>query len=275
MEKIKNIKAIVLDLDGTLLSSNLKILEQTQKVLQQLIQDGIRVIIATGRTPQTAIPMTKELNIKAPMVLANGALIYDPVQNKIINSNNIQKSTVNALLKLSKNINKSLNIYTLNRIYLEQDKILAYMNESGDKKENLLNHTYLDLDKEIVLKCEFFGPNDGKNAKLKEIVIDQSNKLNEDLYITSAHIDFLEILNKNVNKFHGIQYVLNFLDIKSNEVLLFGDSHNDVEMLDNFPYSIAMANGEDCAKKVAKFSTTSNNDNGILNFIEKYTTLIK
>lgn len=274
MKRIDNIKAIVLDLDGTLLSSNLRILDDTQKILKQLIKNGIRIIIATGRTPQTAIPMTKQLNIKAPMVLANGALIYDPITNQVIHSNSIKKNTVYSLLKLSKEINKSLNIYTPHCIYLEEERIIPYMKISGDDRNNLISQNQFNLENELVLKCEFFGTNDGKNDKLKKRVLRKSQEINDDLYITSAHTDFLEILNKNVNKLHGIKYVLNKFDISENQVLLFGDSHNDVEMLSNFPYSIAMGNAETSAKDASKYYTKSNDNNGISFFIKNYTNLV-
>ncbi|MGD1821208.1 MAG: HAD family hydrolase [Pleomorphochaeta sp.] len=274
MEKIKNLKAVVLDLDGTLLSPDLEVLEETKSTLRKIKNNGVKLIIATGRTPQTAIPMTNSIGIKTPMVLANGALIYDPCEKKIIDSNSISKETVTYLLDLSKKINKSLNIYTPNLIYMEEDKIDAYIEDSGDKKENLINQDKLDLDKEIVLKCEFFGKGEGNNPKLKTIVENARNDLDEDLYLTTAHINYLEILNKNVNKLNGIREVLNLYAIQDEEVLLFGDSHNDVEMLDNFPHSVAMGNAEKCAKNVAKYVTKSNSNNGISYFISNFTDLM-
>lgn len=274
MRKIENIKAIVLDLDGTLLSSKLEILSETKIVLQELVKKDIIVIIASGRTPQTAIKMTKELNITAPMVLANGALIFDPKNEKVIKSDALKKEIVKSFLSLSKDINTSLNLYTPNCIYLEDKMINAYMNESGDDKENLISQDLFDLDKDIVVKCEFFGPNKGKDEKLKKIVLDHTKVLNQELYLTSAHVDFLEILNKNVNKVNGIKKVLNNLNIEEDNVLIFGDSHNDIEMLDNFSNSVAMGNAEKSVLDVAKYSTLDNNNNGIAEFIKKRTNLL-
>ncbi len=275
MNKINNLKAVVLDLDGTLLSSNLKILEETSNTLNNIKENGIKIIIASGRTPQTAIPMTKSIEIKAPMIMANGALIFDPSNNEIIDSTTISKDTIKYFLNLSKEIKTSLNIYTPNFIYLDEDKIEPYMIDSGDKKENLININNLNLDNEIVVKCEFFGKNQGKNPKLRDLVKKKSLEVEEDLYITTAHANYLEILNKKVNKYNGIKKVLNKYNIKDDEVLIFGDSHNDIEMLDNFPHTVAMGNAEPCAKKVAKYSTKSNNDDGISYFIKEYTDLCK
>ena len=274
MNKINNLKAVVLDLDGTLLSSNLKVLEETSNTLINLKKNGIKIIIASGRTPQTAIPMTKSIDIKAPMVMANGALIFDPAKNEIIDSITISKETIKYFMNLSKEIKTSLNIYTPSCIYLDEDKIEPYMIDSGDKKENLINIDKLNLDNEIVVKCEFFGKNEGKNPKLKELVNKKSEEVKEDLYITTAHANYLEILNKKVNKFHGIKKVLKYYNIDDDEVLIFGDSHNDIEMLENFPHTVAMENAEPCAKNVAKYTTKSNNEDGIAHFIKNFTNLV-
>lgn len=274
MQKINNLKAVVLDLDGTLLSSNLQVLSETCNTLKTIKENGVKVIIASGRTPQTAIPMTKSIDIESPMVMANGALIYNPKTNEVLDSTIISKDTIDYFLTLSKEIKTSLNVYTTNYIYLDEDKISPYILDSGDKKENLINIENLNLDNEIVLKCEFFGKNQGKNQKLKDLVYKKSQDLEEDLYITTAHDNYLEILNKKVNKYNGIKKVLDSYNIEDEEVLIFGDNHNDIEMLDKFPYTVAMGNAEPCAKEVAKFTTKSNNDDGIDYFIKKYTDLI-
>ncbi|MGD1816801.1 MAG: Cof-type HAD-IIB family hydrolase [Pleomorphochaeta sp.] len=274
MNKLKNLKAIILDLDGTLLNPQLTISEDTKNTLIQLRKSGVLIIIATGRTPQTAIPMTKDLNINVPMVLANGALIFDPLTEQIIDTISISENTVSYLFDLSKQLSKSLNIYTPNNIYLEDDKIRPYMMESGDSGSNLLPHSKLDLSNEKVLKCEFYGKGEGVNKELINLIKEKSKVLDDELYVTSAHINYLEILNKQVNKYSGIINVLNKLGLKDNEVLAFGDSHNDLEMLDKLPNSVAMGNAGDNVKQVAKYVTKLNSEDGIAYFIKNNTDLI-
>ena len=156
MNKLDNIKAIVLDLDGTLLTPELKILDNTRNILLHAKNKGIKIIIASGRTPQTAVRMTQELDVSSPMVLANGALIYNPTDKSILDYNPISTDTIKYLLSLSKEINISLNIYTPYCIYMDEHKINDYIKDSGDDKKNLI-------------KTHAIGPT-GWNEALKEIL---------------------------------------------------------------------------------------------------------
>lgn len=273
MNRLKNIKAIVLDLDGTLLSPDLEILENTKNALLKAKAAGVKLIIASGRTPQTALVMTKDLNIDVPMVLANGALIFNPTTKEIIDSISISSDTIKYLLKLSHQINVSLNIYTPYFIYMEENKIEEYIKDSGDDRKNLINQDLFDFDKDIALKCEFFGKNQGYNEELQALIFNHTKNIEENLYITTAHPNYLEILNKKSNKYYGIKRVLELEGIKDDEVLVFGDNHNDIEMLTKLPNTVAMGNAKLPIKKVAKYTTKSNSQDGIFHFIKNNTNL--
>lgn len=275
MNKLEDIKAIVLDLDGTLLTPDLKILENTKNILLQAKENGVKIIIASGRTPQTALKMTKSLNINSPMVLANGALIYNPCNNNIISSNPISNDTIKYLLNLSSEIKISLNIYTPHCIYMEEEKIDDYIKDSGDARENLINQNLYNFNNEIALKCEFFGKDQGYNESLRNLVIDHSKNISEDLYITSAHPNYLEILNKESNKYFGIKKVLELESIDEEQALIFGDNHNDIEMLSKFTNTVAMGNAKNNIKEAAKYTTKSNSQDGIFCFIKEMTTIIE
>lgn len=263
----KTIKAVILDLDGTLLTQELIISEKTRNKLLRLNKEGIHLIIATGRTTQAAILKTKELNISCPMILANGALIFDPVKNDIIDSIEMQSSTVSHFLSLSKELNKSLNIYTPYRLYIEDEKMDLYVQQAGDDKSNLFSQSKIDIENEKILKCEFFEQDCGNDSQFIQFLKEESKKLSEELYITSAHPNYLEILNKDVNKYTAVTKVLEMLNLEEDEVIVFGDSHNDLEMITNLPYSVAMGNASDEIKNVATFITKSNNSDGIAHFL--------
>ncbi len=275
MNKLNNIKAIVLDLDGTLLTPDLQILNNTKNILLKAKTKGIKLIIASGRTPQTALKMTKSLDINSPMVLANGALIYNPSDKRIISSNPISNDTIKYLLNVSKDIQISLNIYTPYCIYMEESKISDYIKDSGDERQNLINQKHYNFDDEIALKCEFFGKDQGYNEDLRKLVINHSKNIDEDLYITSAHPNYLEILNKESNKYFGIKKVLELESINEDQVLIFGDNHNDIEMLSKFTNTVAMGNAKNNIKKAAKYITKSNSQDGIFHFIMDCTNILE
>ena len=69
------------DLDGTLLNSNSIVTSHSVENINLLLQKGMLFTIATARTPATVVPLLKQLQLDLPVVLMNGAVLYD-IQNK-------------------------------------------------------------------------------------------------------------------------------------------------------------------------------------------------
>ena len=76
----------------------------------------------------------------------------------------------------------------------------------------------------------------------------------------------------SVNKGSALQYFLRYFDAKPSELIAFGDGMNDKEMLELAGYSYAMENAEPALKKIAKYIAPSNNNDGVLQVLEKYLT---
>ena len=85
----------------------------------------------------------------------------------------------------------------------------------------------------------------------------------------SGHGD-IDLILPGVNKAHGLTILQEKWGISSDEILAFGDSGNDIEMLAHAYYSYAMENGSEEVKKTARFIAPSNNENGVLEIIDKY-----
>ena len=81
---------------------------------------------------------------------------------------------------------------------------------------------------------------------------------------------FLEFLNPKADKWYAIEALANHLGIKNDEIMTFGDAHNDYLMVKNAGLGIAMGNGIDELKKVAKFVTVPNYENGVAYALNKF-----
>ena len=81
--------------------------------------------------------------------------------------------------------------------------------------------------------------------------------------------NWVDINHIDAHKGNALLKVLSHHNISSNEVLVFGDYNNDIEMLSLTDYSFAMANAHPNVKKVANYKTTSNDDYGVERIIEK------
>ena len=90
----------VSDLDGTLLNNKQKITLFSKKRLNRLINNGLNFTIATARTPATVIDIIDGLNIKLPLILMNGVVIYDKSKEEYIDIKEIDKKTALSVLDI-------------------------------------------------------------------------------------------------------------------------------------------------------------------------------
>ena len=85
----------VTDLDGTLINSKREVPQKSLEILNKLIEEGVNFTVATARTPATAVEILQNLNLKLPVALMNGVLIYDTKELKYIDIKGIEKSAAN------------------------------------------------------------------------------------------------------------------------------------------------------------------------------------
>ena len=78
---MNNIKAIFMDLDGTVLTSEHKVSENLIKKLRELEEKGVKTFIATGRTFISSKPFVEMLEIKNPVINYNGGRVVNPLKN--------------------------------------------------------------------------------------------------------------------------------------------------------------------------------------------------
>ena len=105
-----------------------------------------------------------------------------------------------------------------------------------------------------------------KKKEVKEMIIDKFKDLN----ITWWHENSADLISKGSNKATGIKKILEHYNIPLEESIAIGDSHNDIEMLEQSKISIAMGNSTDEIKQMADFVTTDIDEDGLYNAFKKY-----
>lgn len=91
-----------------------------------------------------------------------------------------------------------------------------------------------------------------------------------DCAVTTSFRNNIEITANESNKATGLQFLANYLNVTSNEIMAVGDNINDIEMIEFAGIGVAMGNAVLPLKKIANFVTTSNDEDGIAVAIEKY-----
>lgn len=97
-----------------------------------------------------------------------------------------------------------------------------------------------------------------------------NNKFMEKIYVADSGFNFTDVLPYSVNKANALKYFLRFFKIRPDQLIAFGDSMNDAEMLELAGYSYVMENANPYLKKIAKYEAPSNQNDGVFRVLKHY-----
>lgn len=255
MANSTNVKAIVVDLDRTLLHTDKTLSAYTVKVLKECKRYGIRIMVATARPLRTAEQYCDMIGVDA-MVVSNGA--------RIICGN--QRTEYGICQTSAEHLLNALNCHPALRITLETGDC-AYSNLPIADYETILPDNLVDISSaEGALKILVHLDNEETLALVKK-------KLTDDLYFTIAHGYLLQIMSISATKWNGIKAMLDICNCSPDETVYFGDDQDDIEPIKMCGLGISVANGIDEVKAVADCVVESNDADGVARFIEQ--TLLK
>lgn len=272
------IKAIFFDLDGTLLDSNKKIQPTSIKALKQCKDKGIKVFLATARPPllEKMLRFTEEENS-----LFDGGVYYNGGCIKI---NNLCKylflpsGVVNDTIEIVKqyeNLNVALQMDNEVHAFRYLMDKHAYENW-GINQEDVFTIENVTLDHTVKILIYYENVFDSVTI-IPEVIkkkLKEHCNTNANIYITDEG-KLIQIVSQKVNKMEGIEEIRKILNLNKDEIAVFGDDVNDIEMLSEYQYSVAMGNASQNVKAVAKITTRDNDHDGILYGIEKLLDLIE
>ena len=266
-------KLVAIDLDGTLVTDEKELTPKTMKAIKEASQKGVKIMISSGRSFYRLEKYIDALDLRKEnqcTICFNGGMIVENTTKEMIYSQNLDAQEVNELIQLGKSLDLPIMIYTKDSHCVEKVPEVIQKNAKNLKGMNL---KIVDFDKmnfneeqNYIYKVCFIDKPEIIIEKRKQI----SKEIMEKYEITSSVPEYIEIVKKGIKKSEAIKVVMDKYDIKQNEVMAIGDGENDVEMLKFAGLGIAMENAMDDVKEFADDVTTSNNDDGVGNAIEKY-----
>lgn len=286
-------KLVAIDLDGTMLNSYGIVTQNTKEKIKEVIQKGVKVVIASGRPIDSIKAIAEEIGSKEYFIGGNGAIIYDIKKDEIIYEKFLNKQKVLEIIDLCEENSINYNVYTEKTILAKNLKfnVLYYYKENLKKPENKKTNIVIvenmkeyikNLKEEKFLKITICDENkfifNAIGKKLKEIsgieildVLHMSRKLikqgTQDIVIEYF---YTEISLENVDKWIAIQEILKLEKIEKDEVITIGDNINDLKMLKNAGLGIAMKGSAPKVIENSNYVTQGNNEEGVANALEKY-----
>ena len=260
-------KAIVCDLDGTLLNEKHQLSDETKEVIKKVKDTGKKIFIATGRHHLDALAIKKQLGLDSYLISSNGARIHNE-NNEIIFKGDIPKELSNEIFDL--NINEEIykNIYKDDFWFSEKplDEAHEYHKESGFtysvrkfselKNSEVIKFFYINEDEKLIRNLE------------NEINEKFGNRINLTLSLPIC----LEIMNKGISKGNAIKDILlPKFKITPEEVISFGDELNDYEMLDIVGEGLLMGNCNPRLKELLPNNKVigRNDEDGVAEYLKK------
>lgn len=270
MNKLNDIKIIFLDIDGTLTNSKKEISNYTKEIITKTKEMGIYVVLCTGRTNSYTIEKSKLTNSSNIVISNNGALIYDYEKDKVIFESPFPNDVIKKIYNFS--IENQVDC-TLNSIY---NRYKSFETSDNDYITDATIIDSFDIIKENITQAVINSYDYEKTMKVKDYLQKEGNIIisNTNLYFkekNSKKAWFMDINTSNNSKGKAINILLEYLNIKKEQTICFGDQMNDYPMFEACKYSVAMINGNNELKKKATFITEFTNDeDGVAHFIEKY-----
>lgn len=269
-----DIKVIATDMDGTLLDPKGQLdLPRLEKILDKLDQRGIRFVIATGNEIYRMRQLLGHLAERVVLVVANGARIFE-------NDELLQAQTWDDAM-----VDKALAYFKGREC---QDQFVVTAMNGGFVKEGTV---FTELDKfmtpEMIEKLyqrlnfvdEFDSSLFGGVLKMSMVVgeerLDSVLQEVNDLFdgrvrAVSSGYGCIDILQDGIHKAWGLVELLKRWNLKPEQIMAFGDSENDIEMLELAGISYAMENAEEAVKRVATKVAPANSQAGVYQVLENW-----
>lgn len=257
------IKYIAFDLDGTLLDDKKTISSETIIRIKRMVKNGYRIILISGIHKYEMEKYIIDLCLKQYkgnyIVSCDGQYIHTPEGNLLMSGDFLTEKDVLILAKMFQG--SIIKFFTTDKQY--------YVKERTEVINSIYNFIYkyiLSKPKIIVSTDQLRKPTIGSIEKVNISLLRRNlNKYFVQHY--NYHFceeDKLDVKHSHVSKWHALNKIFLFENLKNSEIAYFGDSENDLLCFKNLKYTFAMGNAINLIKQNAAYVVGSNNKYGIL-----------
>ncbi|HCC36089.1 MAG TPA: hypothetical protein DEQ02_10885 [Ruminococcaceae bacterium] len=261
----------ITDLDGTLLNKKQKVSEKSREILNRLLADGLLFSVATARSPVSTLPLLEGINIRLPLVLMNGVMLYDAAEKKAIEIKAIERDTACRTIDIFERCGCPPYVYGYDDgIYLEYKKIhrpesAAFFSERREGYKRLERCSEYDLSRPVIYINMM-----GEERIMSEI----KNKLRDVSGIRYAYYPdnydmglwFLEVFGAGADKGLGAARLAEITGAE--RIAAFGDNYNDLPLLEKADLSFAPAGSPEEVRSAADAVIAENDRDSVAKCIE-------
>ncbi|EPR1416211.1 pyridoxal phosphatase [Citrobacter koseri] len=269
-----NYQVIALDLDGTLLTPEKKILPESLVALQNARKSGAKVAIVTGRHHVAIHPFYQALALDTPAICCNGALLYDYNEKRVISADPLQPDQATQLVDLLDRYDVHSLMYADDAMFYKEPtghiirtanwaKTLPESQRPIFKQVPSLREASQNVD--AIWKFALTDSDTDKLHSFGQIVERELGLACE----WSWH-DQVDIAQAGNSKGKRLAQWVETQGLSMSQVIAFGDNFNDLSMLKNAGLGVAMGNAVDEVKACADLVIGTNTESGIAEVVNQY-----
>ncbi len=261
----KGIRLIAVDLDHTLLDGDLQVSERNRRALALAAQEDVTVAIATGRTHSSARKYALDLEIEAPVISYNGAMIRGASADEPMRHVPLPADLAAEIVDLL--VEKQIDL-----MYFIDDSIYAprfdrwayeYLQRTGDRAQifgDLRRMAGKEPTKLLLL---------GTPEQTQERYEFFTDHYGDRVYATISLPQYMELLNPEATKASALRWLADHLDVPMEQTMALGDSLNDLEMVEAAGVGVFMARADEQLRQQADFVPDDERD-GVAEAVERF-----
>lgn len=269
------IQLIAFDIDDTLLTSKGELLESSIRAIEKAKQQGCKIVMVTGRPYASTKPILQKLNLDNSdneyLALFHGAILQT-TSGKIISKKVFRMDEFDNLNKLAAQQKVLIAGETPRYIYTtspDLDLLMAWESYKNRLQIRVRPISYFrkqkDQNKLNIAKILYIG----NQKRIDKVEGNLPNWLQDHYFVARSEGYCIDISPQGINKGWALQLLTKKLNIEPSEVMAFGNSDNDIPMINFAHVGVAMKNSTPNLLKTADLITGSNNEDGIAQAIYK------
>ncbi|AND38844.1 MULTISPECIES: Cof-type HAD-IIB family hydrolase [Cytobacillus] len=268
-------RMLALNIDGTLLQSNGRLHKSTKEAIEYVQQKGIYVTLVTSRSFPSAKKAAKALKINSLLVTHRGAYIAAS-QEKPIFVKRIQEDETFEIVRLLEGFTCQIRLvhekYSLaNKTKLNTNMLAKTVFTTGDPI--FYSQQFVDSLSDTILDEPVTPPKIEVYFEDKDDLEDAQAAIRgmfENVEVIKLSDLRMDIVPAGVSKLNGLLYLCEHLGISRNQMVVIGDSEDDLEMIEAAGLGVAMGNAPAEVKKAADWLTRSNDQNGVSYMVKEH-----
>jgi len=264
----KDIRVVVLDVDGTLLDSKHQLTPRVEKVLKAAAAKGVQIVLATGKTRASMLKTIDQLGLKAPGIYLQGLAIYDG-EGELRHQMTLDPALARQVITFGEDRGYHMVAYSGERImsHYYNKEIEAGWTEYHELApevvgplQNLLGHMAFNK----LIAC-------GDARTIKALRWQLTAQVGGAARLMQAGIPtMLEILPPGGSKGTALKLLLKDMKVAPENVMAIGDAENDIEMIQLAGIGVAMGHADQPVKDAADYVTGTNDEDGVAQAVERF-----